>query len=79
MPDTDLKCDEALNADIDLKYDVVLADSVFQYFNDVAYGQSVLQRMWDKADKMVVIRQKRRSTWHIGESVLQTMMKYMQD
>ena len=55
MPDTDLKCDEALNADIDLKYDVVLADSVFQYFNDVAYGQSVLQRMWDKADKMVVI------------------------
>lgn len=55
LPQADLKCDEAINADTDTKYDVVLADSVFQYFNDVDYGQKVLEHMWDKADKMVVV------------------------
>lgn len=52
---TDLRCEEALYVSALPKYDVVLADSVFQYFLDVDYGMQVLEKMWDKAEKMVVI------------------------
>lgn len=51
----DLKCEEALWVGTDSKYDVVLADSVFQYFPDEDYGKRVLEKMWEKAGKMVVI------------------------
>lgn len=51
----DLKCEEALWVETDSKYDVVLADSVFQYFPDEDYGKRVLEKMWEKAGKMVVI------------------------
>ena len=37
------------------KYDLVLADSVFQYFQDAEYGMRVLEKMWKKAKKIVVI------------------------
>ena len=52
---TDLKCDEALHVAAEPKYDIVLADSVFQYFLDEDYGKQVLKKMWEKANKMVVI------------------------
>lgn len=52
---TDLLCDEALQVPVLPKYDLVLADSVFQYFRDVQYGMEVLEKMWEKAEKMVVI------------------------
>lgn len=52
---TDLQCEEALYVSALPKYDVVLADSVFQYFLDVDYGLQVLEKMWDKAEKLVVI------------------------
>ena len=42
-------CEEALRVPTEPRYDVVLADSVFQYFNDADYGQKVLERMWAKA------------------------------
>ena len=32
-----------------------MADSVFQYFQDTEYGMHVLEKMWKKAKKMVVI------------------------
>ncbi len=48
-------CEEALRVPTEPRYDVVLADSVFQYFNDADYGQKVLERMWAKAGKMVVV------------------------
>jgi hypothetical protein len=51
----DVGCEEALRVPTEPRYDVVLADSVFQYFNDAAYGQKVLERMWAKAGKMVVV------------------------
>ena len=51
----DLKCEEALWVGTDSKYDVVLADSVFQYFPYEDYGKRVLEKMWEKAGKMVVI------------------------
>ncbi|MCM1287792.1 MAG: class I SAM-dependent methyltransferase [Clostridium sp.] len=51
----DLLCGEALSVSVEEKYDLVLADSVFQYFQDAEYGMQVLDRMYQKADKMVVI------------------------
>ena len=53
--EADVGCEEALRVPTEPKYDVVLADSVFQYFNDAAYGQKVLERMWAKTEKMVVV------------------------
>lgn len=55
VTEADVGCEEALRVPTEPKYDVVLADSVFQYFNDAAYGQKVLERMWAKAGKMVVV------------------------
>jgi trans-aconitate methyltransferase len=52
---SDLICQEAVNTPVSPQYDVVLADSVFQYFEDVDYGMQVLEKMWMKARKMVVI------------------------
>lgn len=51
----DLLCEEALYVPVFPRYDVVLADSVFQYFQNADYGLQVLEKMWDKAEKMVVI------------------------
>lgn len=55
VTEADVGCEEARRVPTEPKYDVVLADSVFQYFNDAAYGQKVLERMWAKAGKMVVV------------------------
>lgn len=46
---------EALQINTQNKYDVVLSDSVFQYFQSEEYGFEVLDKMYDKANKMVVI------------------------
>lgn len=51
----DLKCEEADQIVEDPMYDIVLADSVFQYFQSTGYGMSVLEKMWKKAKKSVVI------------------------
>ena len=46
---------DAEDIDISDKYDVVLADSVFQYFTSAQKGYKVLDLMRRKADKMVVV------------------------
>lgn len=51
----DFICSEADKTDIFEKYDVVMADSVFQYFQNEEYGMRVLSRMCEKAKKLVVI------------------------
>ena len=51
----DLQCVEADCISADTTYDLVLADSVFQYFQNVEYGMRVLKKMWEKANKAVVI------------------------
>lgn len=38
------------------RFDVVLSDSVFQYFESVEYGMEVLQKMYEKAERAIVIR-----------------------
>lgn len=50
-----LQCMEADHVFTEPKYDLVLADSVFQYFQDAEYGMRVLEKMWKKANKIVVI------------------------
>lgn len=51
----DLKVGEALQIACDRKYDVVISDSVFQYFQTPEYGYQVLEKMYEKAKKMLVI------------------------
>lgn len=48
-------CKEADKISTDPIYDVVIADSVFQYFQSSEYGMDVLKKMWNKAEKMIVI------------------------
>lgn len=55
LKDAEMLCTEAIDLPRHPRYDVVLADSVFQYFEDTDYGMKVLEGMWEKADKMVVI------------------------
>lgn len=51
----DIECESAHCISEEPFYDVVLADSVFQYFQNTEYGMLVLEKMWKKARKMVVI------------------------
>lgn len=53
----DIVCEEALNIDIANTYDIVISDSVFQYFQDDDYGYKVLEKMYKKANKMVIIKE----------------------
>lgn len=47
--------DEAINLDVDAKYDIVLSDSVFAYFPNEEYGANVLKKMMAKATKSVIL------------------------
>lgn len=47
----DLQCLEADHISIEPKYDLVLADSVFQYFQDPEYGMRVLKKCGKKQIK----------------------------
>lgn len=49
--------DEANNMDTEEKYDAVFSDSVFAYFPDEAYGWEVLKKMYEKADKVIMIQE----------------------
>ena len=51
----DLSFSEAVKIDTQNNYDVLLSDSVFQYFQTKEYVYEVLEKMYDKANKMVVI------------------------
>lgn len=44
----DLQCGEATNIPIEPQYDSILSNSVFSYFPDYAYAESVLERMLQK-------------------------------
>lgn len=51
----DVTWGEALDMNIERKYDVVLADSVFQYFQNDQYGLEVMGNMFTKANYMIII------------------------
>ena len=46
---------EAIEISTDKKFDMVLCDSVFAYFSEETYGEKVLEKMYDKANKVVVV------------------------
>ena len=50
-----LLCGSADTIDIEEKYDIVMADSVFQYFDSHEYADSVLNKMILKSNKAVYI------------------------
>ncbi len=55
LPQTELLCREAAELEAEPKYDVVLSESVFQYFYDADYGMRVLEKMYAKAKKLIVV------------------------
>lgn len=51
----DLVCGNAEAMDTSIKYDLVMADSVFQYFGSQEYAADVLNKMIQKSDKVVYL------------------------
>ena len=47
--------DEAVNLSSEVKYDMVLSNSVFSYFKDYGYASRVLEIMYEKANKSIGI------------------------
>lgn len=55
VPGADLVCGNAEDMDTETKYDLVMADSVFQYFGSREYAADVLNKMILKSDKAVYV------------------------
>lgn len=51
----ELICDEAVNISAETKYDAVLSNSVFSYFNSYDYAKEVLEIMYQKANYSIGI------------------------
>lgn len=51
----DLVCGNAEKMDINTKYDLVMADSVFQYFGSQEYADDILSKMIHKSNKVVYV------------------------
>jgi len=49
------ECNESLNIDDNIKYDIVLSNAVFFYFPSLEYSQKVLEKMISKAHKSIAI------------------------
>lgn len=49
--------DEAIRLNTDEKYDAVFSDSVFAYFPDETYGLEVLKKMYEKASRVIIVRE----------------------
>lgn len=52
---TDLVCGEAVQINEEEKYDWVMADSVFQYFENINYAETVLEKMIHKSRKVTYL------------------------
>ena len=51
----DLKCCGAIDIETEPKYDLVMAESVFQYFESEDYAETVLGKMLGKSKKLVYL------------------------
>ena len=51
----DIKCCEAINLDINDKYDFVISLGAFPYFKDLNYAKEVLNKMYEKANHAIAI------------------------
>ena len=52
----ELICEEAANSAWDIRYDAVLSNSVFSYFDNYQYAEKVLEAMYHKANQSIGIR-----------------------
>lgn len=48
-------CDEAINLNTTVKYDVIISNSVFSYFMDYEYAWNVLEKMNDKCLRNIAV------------------------
>lgn len=48
-------CGEAIDLSVEIKYDVILSNSVFSYFQDFAYAEEVLEKIFIKAKRSIAI------------------------
>ncbi len=55
MSDMSFKVMEAIEVEVEDKFDIVVSNSVFQYFSSLDYAKSVLFRMIEKANNKVII------------------------
>jgi trans-aconitate methyltransferase len=55
IPDMDFRYCEAVKLNVSKKYDIVLSNSVFQYFDSYEYAESVINKMLSKAKKKIAI------------------------
>lgn len=53
--DTCITAGEALDLETDQKFDMVFSDGVFAYFPDETYGKQVLEKMFEKARKVIIL------------------------
>lgn len=51
----DIECGSADNMDMEVKFDLVMAGAVFQYFDSLEYAETVLIKMLQKSDKIIYI------------------------
>lgn len=52
---TEITAGEAVDIETESRYDMVFSDGVFAYFPDEEYGRRVLEKMFEKARKAVII------------------------
>ena len=55
MPDMIFNIMNANKLDIKIKYDIILSNSVFQYFDDLNYAKEVIGLMIKKSNKRIII------------------------
>jgi 2-polyprenyl-3-methyl-5-hydroxy-6-metoxy-1,4-benzoquinol methylase len=51
----DLKIGEAIEIDVNPKYDVVISNGVFPYFENYEYAEVVLEKMYEKCNNSIAI------------------------
>lgn len=55
LPEADLCCGDATSLPTEPKVDIVMADSVFQYFSSLEYAKETLNKMLAKANDLVFL------------------------
>ena len=55
MQSNDLKCDDAINLDVNVKYDLVISIGAFPYFKDLDYAKDILTKMCEKSNHAIAI------------------------
>lgn len=54
LPDAELQYGEAAEMNVIPNYDLVISEGVFIYFQDVSYGMQVFEKMYEKAEKLLL-------------------------